>query len=56
MAGREFHDTFSYIFSLSILKTIRRHKLTLAYVCIFNQKSMMGYLWKGLLIMKESKQ
>ena len=36
-AGREFHDTFPYIFSLSVLKTIRSHKLTLTCVCILKE-------------------
>ena len=41
---------------LFLIKRHRSHKLTLTCVCIFNRQSMMGYLWKELLIMKESKQ
>ena len=41
---------------LFLIKRHRSHKWTLTCVSIFNRKCVMGYLWKKLLIMKESKQ
>ena len=33
-----FHATFSYILSLSVLQTIRSHRLKLTCVCFVNRK------------------
>ena len=67
---RVFHATFSYILSLSVLQTIRSHRLKLTCLCFVDRKRFelfciciffltqrnKGYLWKQLLIMKGSKQ